>query len=164
MESDLTFITNEHDNNLKERPKVLMSSPPVTSVSVTDEARAFLEFHYVEIKDLTKQFLTVVAAVLALSVTFSEKIVNFSQAGMAQRFLMILTWGLCLLAVILGGCAIYFIFNAGIAAKATVLYGELKPYRTRTRLSYLCLYAAGISFVIALFLLVLIVLLRMFSK
>lgn len=130
------------------------------TVSAADEAKAFLEFQYVEVKDLAKQFLTVVAAVLAVSVTFSEKIVNFAQGGTTPRVLMILTWGLCLSSFVLGGLAIYLIYNAGILAKDTVLYGESRQYgkltrRQLTRQCYVCLNIAGFSFVGALLLLVL---------
>ena len=114
-----------------------------------------------EIKDLAKQFLTVVAAVLAVSVTFSEKIVNFDQAAPAPRILLMSAWGLCLLAFVLGGCAIFLIYNAGAAAKYTVLYQTPHGYRKLIRLTYLCLDAGGVSFVLALLLLVLTGVLKM---
>ena len=43
------------------------------NVSEADKAKAFIEFEYTEVKDLSKQFLTVVTAVFALSVSFPEK-------------------------------------------------------------------------------------------
>ena len=134
-------------------------------VSEADEARSFLEFQYIEVKDLTKQFLTVVAAVLAVSVTFSEKIINFAQGKSIGRALMMSTWGLCLAALVLGGLAIFLIFNAGVLAKNTLLYGTPHKYlkltvHQLTEYSYKCLNVAGVSFVVALGLLVLAGLLR----
>ena len=131
-----------------------MATEQTPDVSETAKAKSFLKFQYVEIKDLSKQFLTVVAAVLALSVTFSEKIVNFTQAGTASRVLMMACWGLCLFAFVLGGCAIFILYNVGVRAKDTVLYKTLHPYRLWLWRSYLCLDAAGIAFVLALILLV----------
>jgi hypothetical protein len=58
--------------------------------------------------------LTVVAAVLAFFVTFSGKIVDFANADTRARWLMIAVWGGSLAAFIVGGCAIWLIFNAGI--------------------------------------------------
>ncbi|HKY88009.1 MAG TPA: hypothetical protein VJL90_14715 [Pseudorhodoplanes sp.] len=123
-------------------------------VSEAEKAKAFLEFQYPEVKDLTKQFLTVVAGVLALSVTFSEKIVIFGTASLWVRGFMFATWGLCLLAFVLGGCAIYLIYNAGVAAKYTALHNRLWPYQWRTWLAYQFLNVAGCAFVLALCLMV----------
>ena len=132
------------------------------TVSNEDRAGAFLEFQYAEIKDLTKQFLTVVAAVLAISVTFSEKIVNFAEARTASKVLMIVTWGLCLFAFTLGGFAMYLIYNAGAAAKYAVLTRTPGTYWVETRRAYLCLRLAGLAFVLALVLLVVVGILRIF--
>ena len=138
-----------------------------STVSESAQAKAFLEFQYVEVKDLSKQFLTVVVAVLALSVTFSEKVVNFSGGRTLTRGLMILTWALCLASFVLGGLALYLLYNAGILAKLTVLSGEPARYNwknlDRAQLisgCYTCLNIAGVSFVLALLLLVVSGLLR----
>ncbi|MEI7994691.1 MAG: hypothetical protein WCH01_07290 [Methylococcaceae bacterium] len=129
-------------------------------VTEKEKAVAFLEFQYTEIKDLSKQFLTVVAAVLALSVTFAEKIVDFTDASLTSRLLLMGAWGLCLFSFVLGGVAIYFIYNIGALAKDTVLNHNVPGYkvppywRLTKKYVYLCLNVAGILFVIALFLLV----------
>jgi hypothetical protein len=122
----------------------------IAKVTVADEAKAFLEFEYAETKDLTKQFLTVVAAVLAVSVTFSEKIVDFSHANPLPRKLMMITWGLCLLAFIAGGLAIFFIYNAGALAKAAVLHQTERPYKGMKMVAYWCLNLGGFLFVLGL--------------
>ena len=131
-----------------------MTSPQEVQVSDADKAKAFLEFQYPEIKDLTKQFLTVVAGVLALSVTFSDRVINFAQAGTTSRALMVATWVLCLLAFMLGGCTIFLVYNAGVAAKYTVLYKSRHEYRKITWYAYVCLDIGGGLFVLALLLLV----------
>jgi hypothetical protein len=143
------------------RRGVEVAKEPLPPVSESAKAKAFLEFEYAEIKDLSKQFLTVVAGVLALSVTFSEKIVNFTQAGFKTRLLMMSCWVLCLGAFLLGGCAIFLIYNAGGAAKRTILYQRFHPYRLMAALSYWCLDVAGAAFVLALVLLVLAAFLRL---
>ncbi|SRR6266536_1016407 len=130
-----------------------MSDSQARVVTDIEEAKAFLEFQYPEIKDLTKQFLTVVAAVLAVSVTFSEKIVVFAQASKLERVLLIITWVACLMAFILGGASIFLIYNAGVSAKYTQVHSKPTPYRKRTWHAYLCLDAAGICFVLGFMLL-----------
>jgi hypothetical protein len=131
-----------------------MTDLTTSSVSETDEAKAFLEFEYVEVKDLTKHFLTVVAGVLAVTVTFAKDIISFTDASAFQKALMMMTWGCGLVAFFLGGFAICWIYSAGIGAKHTALYGILHPYRRRTSLAYICIDVGGMLFVIALALLV----------
>lgn len=80
-----------------------------TPADLKERAKGFLAFQYAEVKDLTKQFLTVVAAVLAVTITFSEKIVNFANAASTPRALLMFAWGACIAAFLLGGCAIFFI-------------------------------------------------------
>ena len=98
--------------------------------------------------------MTVVAGVLAVTVTFAKDIIDFTNASTFQKALMMITWGCCLVAFLLGGCAIFLNYNAGIAAKHTTLYGILNPYRRMTFLTYICLDVGGVLFVIALALLV----------
>jgi hypothetical protein len=45
----------------------------------------FLKYDYAETKDLAKDFLTLVSAILVFSLTFAEKIVNFHWSMEAQR-------------------------------------------------------------------------------
>lgn len=117
-------------------------------------AKAFLSFYYVEVKDFSKQFLTVVAAVLAVTVTFSEKIVNFATASTLQKVLLMSVWGGCVIAFILGGAAILFIYDAGVLAKGTETNGTMHNYHKLLRRSYNCLLLGGGIFVLSLMLLV----------
>jgi hypothetical protein len=56
---------------------------------MNDLAGLFLKYDYAEAKDLSKQFLTTVTAVLVFSLTFADKIINFSQASrVSRRFLI----------------------------------------------------------------------------
>lgn len=87
-------------------------------VSIEDAAKAFLEFQYAEAKDLTKHFLTVVATVLTVSVTFSEKIISDKQVA---SLTILVAWVLFIIAFIVAGAALYLLFNAGAAAKRTIL-------------------------------------------
>ncbi len=128
--------------------------------TAAQKATAYLEYQYAEVKDLTTKFLTVVAAVLAFSVTFSEKIVDFAHAGNLAKWTMIFIWGFCLAAFVLGGCAIWLIYNAGIIAKDVELHNEPSNYRWHTRWAYNCLNVAGVLFVAGLGLLVIAGLIR----
>lgn len=119
-------------------------------VSNAEEATAFLEFYYVEIKSLAIQFLTVVAGVLALTVTFSEKIVTNSDADTALKVLMSITWVCCLLAFVAGGRAIHLIYNAGAVAKHAALHDVPGNYWDRTHHTYRHMIFAGGMFVVAL--------------
>ncbi len=163
MQRNVTSLLREEWNWLREegRRGLEAAKEPLPPVSESAKAKAFLEFEYAEIKDLSKQFLTVVAGVLALTVTFSEKIVNFTQSGFKTRLLMMSCWVLCLGAFLLGGCAIFLIYNAGAAAKRTILYQRFYPYRFMAVFSYWCLDLAGAAFVFALVLLVLAAFLRL---
>ncbi|MCD9185575.1 MAG: hypothetical protein LUM44_04025 [Pyrinomonadaceae bacterium] len=117
-------------------------------------AKAFVEFQYAEIKDFSKQFLTVVAGVLAVTVTFSEKIVNFATASSVQRFLLMAVWCGCIIAFTLGGLAIVTIYDAGVVAKETELDGKMRTYPELRLRSHRLLIAGGITFVLSLALLV----------
>lgn len=72
----------------------------------------FLQYDYPETRDLMKSFLTVVSATLALSVTFSDKIVRMHQSDRRVRRLMLSAWVLMFIALILGGASIVLIATA----------------------------------------------------
>src|SRR5687767_2944902 len=58
-------------------------------IIMTDElAQLFLKYDYPETKDLCKQFLTLVVAVLVFSLTFSEKIADFPRASNTTKALL----------------------------------------------------------------------------
>jgi hypothetical protein len=111
----------------------------------------FLKFDYIETKDLCKSFLTLVAAVLIFSVTFSEKIIDFLHAGTRERVLLAGSWSALLLATVSCGIGTYFIFNAGLAASHQP---TTQLYWTRTLIAFRALHLAGALFLVALILLV----------
>jgi len=119
-------------------------------------AEAFLEFEYAETKDLAKQFVTVVAAILAVSVTFAEKVMSFEHAPITIKVFLILSWGLSLLALVLGGAGVFLIFNAGQRAKRVATRQPTYHYQSLARKAFDALIAAGGCFVLSLLLLVLV--------
>jgi hypothetical protein len=66
-------------------------------------AQLFLKYDYTETKDLSKQFLTLVVAVLVFSLTFSEKIVEFRHASTITRTWLVSAWTAFILSIILCG-------------------------------------------------------------
>ena len=49
----------------------------------------FLKYEYAEATNLAKSFLTLIAAILVFSVTFSERVVGFQTAGRSSRVLLV---------------------------------------------------------------------------
>lgn len=122
------------------------------SLSSTDTTeRKFLGFVYPEVKGLAKHFLTLIAAVLTFTVTFSEKIVGFSSADDGHRRILIIAWSLFILAIVCTGSAIFANYMGATAA----LRGSERELRRMHRVSYLLLDGAGVGFVVGLFLLAL---------
>jgi hypothetical protein len=128
---------------------------PLTEQDVKS-AQAFVDFTYQETKDLAKQVLTVVAAVLALSVTFADKVVNFSAAARPVRVLTLISWGLSILAFVCGGAAIFWIFNAGLSAKYEATHRYTHPYQYGPigGRALACMTWGGLCFVLSLAVLV----------
>jgi hypothetical protein len=113
----------------------------------------FLAFDYAELKDLSKAFLTLATTILAFSVTFSEKIVNFQSASIVAKFVLLVSWAFFVLSVILCGFALCLGFAS--AAKAT--HGEnYVPFLERygwfgiATLAGFILFFAGLAFVCGL--------------
>ena len=50
-------------------------------VEVTGTAADFMRYDFAEMKDVCKEFLTLVAGILVFSVTFAEKIVGLKGSG-----------------------------------------------------------------------------------
>ena len=63
-------------------------------------AGIFLERDYKESKELATSFLTLLTAVLVASITFSEKIVDFSRSDGWSKAAMISCWVLLLIAIV----------------------------------------------------------------
>jgi hypothetical protein len=81
-----------------------------------DVYKTFLEFKYPEIKDLLKQFLTLISASLVFSVTFSEKIISFQEASSLQKGFVYGAW--VALIVALGACGFGLYLNYLTAERA----------------------------------------------
>jgi hypothetical protein len=130
-----------------------VADDPHFQPSAVDHATLYLKFNYAELKDFAKQFLTVVAGVLTLTITFSEKIVNFATATPATRNYMILVWSLCLFAVVSGGGAVFMMYNAGAIAKSTILHRRTmypRTFRALDLAAHWGMNLAGLAFTLAL--------------
>ena len=100
---------------------------------------------------MAKSFLTLVAAILVFSLTFSDKIIDFPHAHFRERCLMMASWAAFLLSTASCGVGIYFIFNAGLAASHLSKSTDL--YEKRAEVAYQSLNIAGTHFVLGLALL-----------
>lgn len=86
-----------------------------------EEAEKFLKYDYAETKDLLKTFITLISATLVVSVTFSEKVVGYSNAAMQVRYTLFASWALLITALICSGIAMSFI----AAAAGKIIYGKI---------------------------------------
>lgn len=83
----------------------------------------FLKYDYPETKDLCKYFLTLITTVFVISLTFSEKVINFGTQDYL-RWLLIFSWCSFLIAIIFCGLGLLFI---------TIAAGEAVYHKTRNR-------------------------------
>jgi hypothetical protein len=72
----------------------------------------FLKYDYPESKDLAKSFFTLLTALLVASITFSEKIIDFTQASLVSKGLMVACWLSLLGAIAVCGVALAFMAQA----------------------------------------------------
>jgi hypothetical protein len=128
--------------------------PPLKETERPSEARVFLEFKYPEIKDLLKHFLTLIAATLVFSVTFSEKIVDFQHARRSQHVLVIGAWFLLISALGSCGIGLYTLYLAAEHAIATEVFKRVTNFHLLARRSYFYQDMAGVLFGLGLCLLV----------
>lgn len=113
------------------------------------EAEMFLKYDYPETKDMCKQFLTLITTVLVISLTFSDKIVGFSSASVASKWLVISSWTSFLLAIIFCGLGLLFVtMAAGQAA-----YSGTKNWK-KVNSAYKKIVIAGVFFILGLVLLI----------
>lgn len=109
----------------------------------------FLKYDYPETKDMCKQFLALITSVLVISLTFSEKIVSFSNATKITKWLIIGSWTSFLVAIIFCGLGLLFVtMAAGEAA-----YSVIKNWR-RVNIAFKMIVVAGGLFVLGLMLLI----------
>jgi hypothetical protein len=73
-----------------------------------NDAEQFVKYGYPEIKTLSTQMLTLLTSVLVFSITFSEKILNFSAANPYTKKLLMTCWFCILLAIICDGIGLAF--------------------------------------------------------
>jgi hypothetical protein len=76
----------------------------------------FLTYDYPEAKDLAKSFLTLIAAILVFSITFSEKIIGFQTAARSKKVFLVMSWVLFFIAIICCGVAIVINYSAILEA------------------------------------------------
>src|SRR5690242_8546743 len=109
----------------------------------------FLRIQYGETKDICKQFLTLVVAVLVFSVTFSEKVVGFPNASIPAKLCLAFAWTSMLISIV--SCGIGLKHLAEAAGDA---YIEGTHYRIIAARAYPRIIFAGGSFVAGLILLI----------
>jgi hypothetical protein len=114
---------------------------------LNDDAINFLKYAFTETKDLAEHFLTVVTAVLVFSLTFSEKVANFSTATTWVRVSITVAWSSMLLAIIACGIAICYVALSGGAASANADPASYWPIMNK---GIFWLGSGGILFVVGL--------------
>jgi len=115
----------------------------------------FVKFHYAEVKDLAKQFLTLIAGTLVLTVSFAEKIVPLQGAHPAQKWLLGICWLSLLVAFVLAGLGIYTNYLAAEQARGGMIYDYGTNFQLLARRAYRYLDIAGVLFTASLCLLAL---------
>lgn len=124
-------------------------SSPI-EMSVDFEAGMFLKHYYPETKDLAKHFLTLISGSIVFSITFAEKIVNFSQAPELAKYVLLSAWAFLIIALGACGLGLYLSFVAAEQAAGSLIYDYGRPFKAFARLSYLWLDVAGVFFGIGL--------------
>jgi hypothetical protein len=115
-----------------------------------DPVDKFLKYDYGETKDLLKTFITLISGTLVLSLTFSEKVIGFSQAPPSTRRTLFAAWALFIFALISAGLSLCLI----AAAAGKLLYGAIPffdhPYWMFSLGSTILILVAGASYVVGL--------------
>ena len=119
----------------------------------------FLGFVYGEVKDLSKQFLTLLSGVLVFSVTFSEKIVGFPTVSLLAKNLLFVSWLLFIGALVATGAAIWLNY----VCASMVLRGREDSAASLVPKIYYVLDLGGVGFVVGLILLAVAALVRITS-
>jgi hypothetical protein len=115
------------------------------------DVELFLQNVSGEIKDLGKHFLTLISGILAFTVTFGEKVIDFTKVGPVEKYLLFFSWILLFCAFSAVGTGLWFNYNASMSA----LRGRLDHARARTAGVYWLFLLGGFGFVGGLALLVL---------
>ncbi len=110
------------------------------------DARIFLEFQYLEIKDLLKHFLSLISASLVFSVTFAEKIVNFENATKLPKCLLISSWGTLIVALGCCGVSLYTLYLSAERALLQISGQEYLKFSPIYEISCIFQDLAGLLF------------------
>jgi len=106
----------------------------------------FLKHDYSEAKDLCKQFLTLNVGVIVFSLTFADKVIEFSKTSEITRVVLLSSWS-CLLGSLVGcGIALAYISLAA----GQVVYGERKDFQSISVRTIVGVVISGALFVLGL--------------
>jgi len=114
----------------------------------------FLSFLYPEVKDLAKNFLTLISATIVFSITFAEKVVDFAVATRAQKSAVVTSYAVLIASLGCCGLGLYTVFMAAEEASGSIVYEYGSDFRTLTKVAYHWLDAAGALYGLGLVLLV----------
>src|SRR5258708_35261164 len=127
---------------------------------IREAADLFMKYNYAETKDLCKEFLTLVTAILVFSLTFSEKIVDFRRSARSAKVLLFSAWTLFLASIVSCGIGLTYLALAGGQA----VYGSDDYYLYLANKCYSCVIGSGVFFIIGLIALVLAGMIATFAR
>ncbi len=119
----------------------------------------FLGFHYGELKDLGKHFLTVIVGVLAFSVTLSDN--KSGRLNGMLPILLLMGWTCLFGAAVCTGTGIYSNYIAGAKASGAIIGGVRSDFKHYVRRTYRLYQLGGGLFVLGCLLLVAAAIVRM---
>lgn len=70
----------------------MLNSKVKAEAEAEADAELVLKYDYPETKDMCKQFLTLITTVLVISLTFSEKVIQFSAANVYSKWSLVTAW------------------------------------------------------------------------
>jgi len=106
-----------------------------------DQAEQFIKVRYPDFKDTIKSFITIIVGTFVASITFSEKIVNFSATSVHARTLLVACWLSLLSSIVCNGVSLLHMNYAFAQAIVRPEYLDLK------------IVFSGIRFLVASFIL-----------
>ena len=142
-------------------PRVTIVAISEVAMTLPEHSQLFMTYDYAEMKDLCKQFLTLVSGVLVFSVTFGEKIIEFSKYRSRGRWTLFCSWILFVIALVSGGLALSCIAFA--ADQAVYVQNERAYHAWETR-SVIAAGIGGVCFIFGLICIVWAGALSMFGK
>jgi hypothetical protein len=113
-------------------------------------ADMFIKYDYAETKDLFETFITLISGTLVLSLTFSEKVIGFSQAAIRTKRILFSAWTLFIVSLISAGLSLSLI----AAAAGKILYRSIPffdfPYWRLALASWALVMVSGALYVAGL--------------